>query len=78
MGKLLFWTLIGVALYALYRATKRRQVRQDADQRASRPEEVEDMVRCAVCKVNLPRSEAILTHGHFYCCDAHRQQDENS
>ena len=32
----------------------------------------EDMVRCEVCQVNLPRSEAILTQGRFYCCDEHR------
>ncbi len=33
----------------------------------------EDMVRCTVCKVNLPRSEALLSQGKFYCCDEHRR-----
>ena len=32
----------------------------------------EDMVRCEVCQVNLPRSEAILSRGRIYCCDEHR------
>jgi uncharacterized protein len=36
----------------------------------------EDMVRCEVCKVNLPRSEALLSQGKFYCCDEHRQRGE--
>ncbi|MEW5786438.1 MAG: PP0621 family protein [Pseudomonadota bacterium] len=36
---------------------------------------VEDMVRCQVCGVNMPRSEAILSKGRFYCCDEHRRQD---
>lgn len=36
--------------------------------------QVEDMVRCEVCKVNLPRSEAILSQGKFYCCDEHRRR----
>jgi uncharacterized protein len=32
----------------------------------------EDMVRCQVCGVNLPRSEAILSQGRFFCSDEHR------
>lgn len=35
----------------------------------------EDMVRCKVCGVNLPRSEAVLSKGRFYCCDEHRRVD---
>ncbi|MCX7672870.1 MAG: PP0621 family protein [Thiobacillaceae bacterium] len=34
---------------------------------------VEDMVRCEVCGVNLPRSEALMSRGCFYCCEEHRQ-----
>lgn len=75
MGRLLFWFLLGLGVYLLYRAAKRRNQRQDEDRRASAPN-VEDMVRCKVCQVNIPRSEAILTHGSFYCCEAHRQRGE--
>jgi len=35
---------------------------------------VEDMVRCEVCQVNLPRSESLLSQGKFYCCDEHRRR----
>ncbi len=35
----------------------------------------EDMVKCSICSVNLPRSEAILSRGRFYCCDEHRRAD---
>ncbi len=35
----------------------------------------EDMVRCQTCGVNLPRSEALLVRGRFYCCDEHRRSD---
>jgi len=77
LGKILFWILLGLGIYLLYRASKRRNQRHAEDRRASAPE-VEDMVRCEVCQVNLPRSEAILTHGHFYCCEAHRQRGEGS
>lgn len=38
---------------------------------------VEDMVRCHVCGVNLPRSEAILSRGRFYCGEAHCRQSED-
>ena len=31
----------------------------------------EDMVGCAQCGVHLPRSEAQMGAGKFYCCDAH-------
>lgn len=34
----------------------------------------ERMVKCAYCGVNQPVSESILTHGKYYCSDAHRQQ----
>lgn len=33
----------------------------------------EDMVRCAVCGVNVPRSEAILSGGAFFCGEEHRR-----
>ncbi|MEO1767451.1 PP0621 family protein [Thiobacter aerophilum] len=35
--------------------------------------QAEDMVRCVVCGVNTPRSEAIFSGGEFFCCDEHRQ-----
>jgi uncharacterized protein len=35
----------------------------------------EDMVRCAVCGVHLPRSESFTTRGQFYCSDEHRRAD---
>ncbi len=40
-----------------------------------REPEVEDMVRCHVCGVNLPRSEAILSRGRYYCGEEHRRRN---
>lgn len=34
---------------------------------------VENMVKCAHCGVNLPRSEAIHSGGDFFCTPEHRQ-----
>ncbi len=68
MPKLLLFVLfvLGVVLWF------KHQGRRDASPRVERP--VEDMVRCAVCRVNLPRSEAILSQGKIYCCDEHRRR----
>lgn len=38
--------------------------------------EPEQMVKCAHCGVNQPISESILTHGRYYCCNAHRLESE--
>lgn len=36
-----------------------------------------NMVRCAVCGVHLPESEAIADEGRHYCGDAHfRERDQ--
>ncbi len=36
------------------------------------------MVRCAVCNVHLPESEAISSAGRFYCCETHFLQRDKS
>lgn len=33
----------------------------------------EDMVRCSVCNVATPRSEAIYSHGRYYCSPEHHR-----
>lgn len=35
-----------------------------------------DMVECAVCRVHLPRNEALEAKHLSYCSEAHRQQAE--
>lgn len=71
MAKLLIWLAIGLAAVFWFRALRRKQVAPPTE---AKPE-VEDMVRCKVCGVNLPRSEAILSRGRFYCSQEHKQQD---
>jgi uncharacterized protein len=58
---------IGIVLWLKYLARQR-------DELPRQEETAEDMVRCEVCKVNLPRSEAVLSQGKFYCCDEHRRR----
>lgn len=40
---------------------------------APRQRDVEDMVKCAHCGVNLPRSEAIYSGGSFFCTPEHQR-----
>ncbi|OYY92408.1 MAG: hypothetical protein B7Y41_15915 [Hydrogenophilales bacterium 28-61-23] len=70
MSKIITVILVVVLVVYLLRRMAGKRVEGDnppADKAA------EDMVRCHVCGVNLPRSEAILSQGRFYCCDEHRK-----
>jgi uncharacterized protein len=71
LAKLLFFALIVFVLVVWLKGLGRP--RRDLD--AKRRYEVEDMVRCQVCGVNLPRSEAILSQGRIYCSEEHRRRD---
>ena len=74
MGKLLFLVLAAIVIYAVLRSYKRgvarRQVEDESAKSAAGPE---DMVRCARCQVNVPRSEAIFSRGKYFCTDEHRR-----
>ncbi len=66
MGKLLFILLVAAALYFLLRP---RTLRED---RGARAPAVEDMIACARCGLNVPRSEAVASGGLLFCSDEHR------
>ncbi|NTV95737.1 MAG: hypothetical protein HGA75_10010 [Thiobacillus sp.] len=71
MTKLLFIVAVTIALVLWFKHMGR--TKRDLD--AKRRPEVEDMVRCKACGVNLPRSEALLSQGRIYCCEEHRRRD---
>ncbi|MEW5967322.1 MAG: PP0621 family protein [Pseudomonadota bacterium] len=68
--KYLLLIVIGFVVWAVIRAYQ-RSLNKPAS--AAREQTVEDMVKCAHCGVNLPRSEAIYAGGDFYCTPGHRQ-----
>lgn len=70
MGKILLLIIIGVVVYAIFRNFKRSLNQPDA---ATRESSAEDMVKCAHCHVNLPRSEAIQAGDAFYCTPEHQK-----
>lgn len=76
MSKIITVILVTVLVVYLFRRMAQNRGGksiQPANDAKKKP--VEDMVRCRVCGVNLPRSEAILSRGRIYCCDEHRQSD---
>jgi len=36
--------------------------------------ESSDIVKCNVCDVHVPKTEAIESNGHYFCCIAHKNQ----
>jgi uncharacterized protein len=71
LGKILFLIGLGLVIYLLLKNYKRSLNRPDKDTPAERGPE--DMVKCAHCGVNLPRSEAIFTQGEFFCTAEHQR-----
>lgn len=74
MAKILFILLVTLLLVLWFKHMG--QKREDATRPPPAPKGAEDMVRCKVCGVHLPRSEALLSKGRFYCCDEHRRGDQ--
>ncbi|MFO7543852.1 MAG: PP0621 family protein [Thiobacillus sp.] len=70
MGKILLLIGIGFVVWAVFRAYQRSINSPSA---TSRRETVEDMVKCAHCGVNMPRSEAIFSRGEFFCTPEHQK-----
>jgi uncharacterized protein len=70
MSKLLIFAAAAFVLYLLWRGLRRRSgARSDADARA----DGERMVDCGQCGVHLPLSEAIQSHGRYFCSEEHRR-----
>jgi len=70
LAKLLWLLVVGGLIYWAIKSSVRSNGRKDVPPQAKPPE---DMVRCVHCGVNLPRSEAVLSRGEFFCGNEHRQ-----
>ena len=64
MGRILFLLIIAFLIYLLFKGFLRAQTRRGEE---DRKEKVEDMVACARCGVNLPKSEARSEGAQFFC-----------
>lgn len=70
MAKILLIVVLLLVAYLFFKSWRRDA---GADDRRRPPESKlpEDMVRCEVCGVNLPRSEAFISRSRLYCSDEH-------
>lgn len=65
MGRVLTLIILAVLVWWVFRSFFRAQVRDEAPR--ARSLEAEDMVKCARCGVNMPRSEAREDGGRVVC-----------
>ena len=72
MSRLLFLFVVIAVVYWLLRSYRKQSTKQDAPAASS-----EDMVRCAQCGVHLPKSEATVSAGKFFCGEVHRREHES-
>lgn len=68
--KILLLIVVGFVVWALIRNYQRSLNKPSA---RTGEKAVENMVKCAHCGVNLPRSEAIYSGGDFFCTPEHKQ-----
>jgi len=68
-----FLLLVALGLLVGWWIAKRYRARSDAGDDKT-PRGSEDMVRCALCGVHLPRSESLMTRGLYYCSAEHQRQ----
>lgn len=75
MAKFLLLIALAIVVYLLVKGFRRDAVIKDSPRPAPPrdPSKAEDMVRCTVCGVHLPRSESITSRGKFFCTDEHRR-----
>jgi uncharacterized protein len=70
VGRIILLILIAFAIYWLFRSFLRSQAKRDeAPPPAAGGPEVEDMVTCTRCGVNLPRSDAREEQGKLICAN---------
>ena len=67
MARIVLFVIIGLIVWGLFRGFGRSRVtRHETEVRRAAGE---DMVACARCGVHMPRSEAKIDAGSFYCRD---------
>ena len=70
MARILAFLIIAVGVYLLLKGARRKsELRERAGERRAATPAGEDMVRCARCGVNVPRSEVREDAGRLVCAD---------
>ena len=79
MWRFIFYALIAYLIFTAFKRSNDKQKNGNNTSKKDTPTKdpstkdqgTEDMVQCASCKVHLPRSEAFLVNGAFYCSKPH-------
>ena len=67
--------LIAVWLWRNNRREEKQEKRQEQQAAATQLAQPQDMVRCPICSVHLPRTDALPgPDGTLYCCQEHRMR----
>jgi uncharacterized protein len=72
MAKFLLLIAVIIVVFLVFRALRGPRDTPPARQPGPQPTgRGEDMVRCRICGVHLPRSEAITSRGEYFCSQEH-------
>ena len=69
MGRILFWLILAFLAWWFVKGVLRATRDREIGKKESQSLEAEDMVACARCGVNLPKSEARSEGAQFFCRD---------
>jgi uncharacterized protein len=77
VSKILFFLLIGIAVYLLLaKGRTKREVSGDESPASSTVVPPEAMVSCAYCGLHIPTSESLNVAGRHYCGEEHQRLDD--
>ena len=75
MGRIVFFVLLGIAIYIAWRMLLAPRSQNPAGgARSSSATGAQAMVSCSVCGLHLPRTDALAHGDQFYCCEEHRMR----
>jgi len=75
MWKLIFWAIVIGLIIQVIKRNLIAKANQASESNKPADANIEKMVECDQCHVHLPRSEAFLVEGKFYCSKAHIKSD---
>lgn len=66
MSRILFLLAVVVVVYLFFKTKRAKPQTHQVENPA------EDMVKCAACELNVPKSESLQVGKYFFCCAEHR------
>ena len=70
MGRIVFFVLLAVAAYLVWKWLQRAGRGPDSSQP---PTAAKAMVSCAHCGLHLPQTDALVVGDRYFCSDEHRR-----